>query len=151
MVQDTKNTCKLALKLLHVSNFLHCKFWQECIIFSTTRCYTHTHTKRFVRSEILTVVLLKIKFSRVVTLCCWVDSCQHFEQLKCFHLQGQTVQEYLHRKLGTAGVGEKGGEKLGVRWTTGMCSDMHLALVCWMRCYDIKITENYTSHNIDHL
>ena len=68
------------------------------------------------RSEILTVVLLKIQVSRVVILCCWVGSSQHFEQMQCFHLQGQTVQEeYLHRKLGTMGVGNKGSEKLGVQ------------------------------------
>jgi hypothetical protein len=74
-----------------------------------------TQKIRFVRSEILTVVLLKIQVSWVVTLCYWVGSSQHFE-LSCFHLQGQTVQEeYLHRKLGTAGFGNKGSEKLGVQ------------------------------------
>lgn len=40
-----------------------------------------TQKIRFVRSEILTVVMLNIQVSWVVTLCCWVGSSQHFQQL----------------------------------------------------------------------
>lgn len=40
-----------------------------------------TQKIRFMRSEILTVVLLKIQVSWVVTFCCWVGSSQQFEQL----------------------------------------------------------------------
>jgi hypothetical protein len=41
--------------------------------------------------KVLTAVLLRIQFFRVVTLCCWVNSSSSFEGLYCLNLRGQEV------------------------------------------------------------